>query len=59
MAGHPHKLARLVVTFTRGGHEIEREEASSGQRALKVGLLMLAWLDDLQTGDTLTVSKPE
>ena len=48
------KLARLVVTFHRGGHEIESERASSGGRALKIGLLMLARLDDLQPGDSLT-----
>ena len=55
MAGHPHKLTRLVVTFTRRGREIEREETSSGQRALKVGLLMLARLDYLEAGDVLAV----
>ena len=49
------KLDRLIVTFTRRGHEIEREEASSGVRALKLGLVMLARLDDLQAGDRLEV----
>ena len=48
-------LVRLVVGFHRRGREIEREEASTGARALKVGLLMLARLDDLQAGDRLTV----
>jgi hypothetical protein len=55
MADHPHKLARLVVRFHRGGREIESERASTGERALKMGLLMLARLDDLQAGDRLTV----
>jgi len=52
------KLARLVVTFHRGGREIESERASSGERALKIGWLMLA-LDDLQAGDQLTVHQDD
>jgi hypothetical protein len=55
MADRPRKLARLVVKFHRGGREIESERVSSGERALKMGLLMLARLDDLQAGDALTV----
>jgi len=53
------KLARLVVTFHRGGREIESERASSGERALKIGLLMLARLDDLQAGDQLSVHQDD
>jgi hypothetical protein len=45
----------LRVTFHRDGEEIESETASTGERALKTGLLMLARLDDLQAGDRLTV----
>jgi hypothetical protein len=56
---NPPKLARLVVTFHRGGREIEGERASSGERALKIGLLMLARLDDLQAGDQLTVNQDD
>ena len=41
------------MKFLRGGREIESEQASSGERALKIGLLMLARLDDLQPGDAL------
>jgi hypothetical protein len=48
------KLARLRVTFHRGGHEIDSEEAATGERALRVGLIMLARLDDLQAGDMLS-----
>jgi len=55
MADRVHKLTRLVVRFHRGGREIEREEASTGERALKFGLLMLARLDYLEAGDRLTV----
>jgi hypothetical protein len=45
------KLARLRVTFHRDGREIDFEEAATGERALRVGLVMLARLDDLQAGD--------
>jgi hypothetical protein len=55
MTDRPQKLARLVVRFYRGGREIESERASTGERALKIGLLMIARLDDLQAGDRLTV----
>jgi len=55
MADRVHKLTRVVVRFHRGGREIEHEEASTGERALKIGLVMLARLDDLQAGDRLTV----
>jgi hypothetical protein len=43
----------LRVTFHRGGHEIDSEEAATGERALRVGLIILARLDDLQAGDAL------
>ena len=49
------KLDRLVVKFHRGGRAIEREDASTGERALRFGLLMLARLGYLQAGDLLTV----
>jgi hypothetical protein len=53
MTDRNQKLARLVVRFHRDGREIESERASSGERALKIGLLVLARLDDLQVGDRL------
>jgi len=57
MADRPIKLARLAVRFSRGGREIEAEQASSGERALKVALLMLARLDYLEPGDRLDVTE--
>jgi hypothetical protein len=45
----------LRVTFHRDGEEVESEIASTGARARKIGLLLLARLDDLQAGDRLTV----
>jgi hypothetical protein len=48
------KLARLRVTFHRGGRETDSEEAATGERARRLGLIMLARLDDLQVGDALT-----
>jgi len=47
--------ASLTVTFYRDSEELESQAALTGERALKVGLLMLAKLDDLQAGDRLTV----
>ena len=46
-------LARLMVTFTRAGRLIETERAASPERALKVGLIMLARQDAFEAGDTL------
>ena len=51
----PKRLIRLVVTFTRAGHTIERETAASGLTALKIALLMIARLDALEVGDRLDV----
>jgi len=47
------RLQRLAITFHRDGVLIEREVASNGARALKLALLTLARLDDMQPGDTL------
>jgi hypothetical protein len=46
----------LRVTFFRAGEEAESETASTGERALKVALLILARLDYLQDGDVLVVA---
>jgi hypothetical protein len=47
----------LVVAFHRGGEEVESQVAPTGERALKIGLLMLARLDDLRDGDRMTVTE--
>jgi hypothetical protein len=52
-----HIRTGLRVTFHRDGEEVESEVASTGERALKIGLLMLARLDDLHDGDRLTVTE--
>jgi hypothetical protein len=49
----PSKLARLCVVFERAGRLIEFEHASSPERALKVGLIILARQDGLEIGDAL------
>jgi hypothetical protein len=45
------------VTFHRDGREHDCRTAPTGERALKIGILMLARLDHLQDGDKLTVSE--
>jgi hypothetical protein len=55
MVARTRKTAGLRVTFHCDGQEMESETASTGERALKIGLLLLARLDDLQHGDRLTV----
>ena len=45
------------MTLEREGQEIDSEMALTGERALKLGILMLARLDDLRDGDRLTVSE--
>jgi hypothetical protein len=55
MPARIQKTAGLRVTFYRGGEEIESEVGSTGERALKIALLILARLDDLRDGDKLTV----
>jgi hypothetical protein len=49
--------AGIRVTLERAGCEIDSVTAPTGERALKVGILMLARLDDLRDGDRLTVSE--
>jgi hypothetical protein len=46
---------RFVVTIFRDGEVLDARTAATGERALKMALLMLASLDDLQNGDRLTV----
>jgi len=46
-------LGGLVVSFHRDGQEIDHAVARDGARALKMSLLMLAKLDELQDGDIL------
>ena len=50
-----HEPALLLVTFASDGEEPEQQRAPTGERALKVALLMLAKRDQLRHGDTLTV----
>jgi hypothetical protein len=47
----------LQVTFESDGEEPETQFASTGERALKFALLMLAKRDELRDGDRLTVKR--
>ena len=57
MVGRIRARAGLRVTFHRDGQEHDSRTAPTGERALKVGILMLARRDDLQDGDKLTVTE--
>jgi hypothetical protein len=49
----------LLVRFESDGEEPEACLASNGERALRLGLLMLARRDALRAGDRLTVSSAD
>jgi hypothetical protein len=57
MPAHIHPNSRFVVTLWRDGETLDARTAATGERALKIALLMLAVLDELQDGDRLTVSE--
>ena len=57
MVARTRTATGLRVTFHRDGQEHDSRTAPTGERALKVGILMLARLDDLQDGDKLTVTE--
>ncbi len=51
--------ALLLVTFETDGGEPEQALAPTGERALKMALLMLAKRDELRHGDTLTCQRAD
>jgi hypothetical protein len=57
MPGRTLTQVGLTVTFWRDGEEHDSAVAPTGERALKLGLLLLARLDDLRDGDRLAVTE--
>jgi hypothetical protein len=49
----------LLVTFESDGEAPEQQLAPTGDRALKIALLMIARRDALRHGDRLTVVKAD
>ena len=47
--------SKFTISFIRDGDVLDARTAATGERALKIALLMLATLDELQNGDRLTV----
>jgi hypothetical protein len=47
--------SRFTIAFLRGGEVLDVRPAPTGERAVKVALLMLAGMDGLQGGDQLIV----
>jgi len=57
MPVHIATNSKLIVTLFRDGEIYDTRSAATGERALKIALLMLATLDELQNGDRLTVTE--
>jgi hypothetical protein len=55
MPVHTQPDIGFTVTFYREGQEAEMERAPSGERALKLAIMMLARLSELRDGDWLMV----
>jgi hypothetical protein len=47
--------SRFTVAFLRGGEVLHVRPAPTGERAVRIALLMLATMDALQGGDQLVV----
>jgi hypothetical protein len=50
-------LRGFHIVFERDGRELEAQHAPTGERALRVALVMLAHLEFLQDGDRLIVTE--
>jgi len=57
MVGHVNPNSKFTISFIRDGEVLDARTAATGERALKIALLMLATLDELQNGDRLTVAE--
>ena len=57
MPARTNPQSRFTVSFLRDGDVLDARTAATGERALKIAILMLAELDDLQDGDRLTVTE--
>ncbi len=57
MPVHINLNSKFTISFIRDGEVLDARTAATGERALKITLLMLATLDELQAGDRLTVTE--
>ena len=57
MVARVNANGKFTVTFIRNDEEVDSRVARDGEKALKIALLMLAMLDELQAGDTLVVKE--
>jgi hypothetical protein len=57
MSAHIIPNSRFTITIFRDGEVLDARTAATGERALKIALLMLASLDELQGGDRLVVTE--
>jgi hypothetical protein len=57
MSARVNPNSKFTISFIRDGEVLDARTAATGERALKLALLMLATLDELQNGDRLTVAE--
>ena len=57
MVVHTLTNSKFTVTLFRDGEVLDARSAATGERALKIAVLMLASLDELQDGDRLVVTE--
>jgi hypothetical protein len=57
MSARVNPNSKFTISFIRDGDVLDARPAATGERALKIALLMLATLDELQNGDRLTVTE--
>jgi hypothetical protein len=57
MPARTNPNSRFTVSFLRDSDVLDARTAATGERALKLAILLLTQLDDLQDGDRLTVSE--
>jgi hypothetical protein len=51
--------SRFTIAFLRGGEVLAARPAPTGERAVKIALLMLAGMDALQGGEPRVGDQPE
>jgi hypothetical protein len=57
MVARSQPNSKFTVSFLREGDVLDARTAATGERALKIAILMLAELDELQGGDRMTVTE--
>jgi hypothetical protein len=59
MVARTQPQSKFTVALIRAGEVLDARTVPTGERALKIAILLLAQLDDLEDGDRLTVTDGE